>query len=280
MNSDGPSTPTNPEWSGRPFYGYDSDEVGGTYAKREAARVADFLFPYLKPGMSLLDCGCGPGAITFGLAEAVSPGRAIGVDLEPNMIEQAKVLAGQNDVDNIEFQVADIYDLPFEDGQFDVVFTSAVLEHLADPVAALKSLRRVLKPGGLGAIIQTDWRDPFIVPQNASLARFLELFEGGFNRHGGSLNNGRLLRSHMQEAGFEMIEFQARIGNYTDSQSVGGVIEGYISWMENLPLFQESIQLGLTNEAELESIKRGMREWYAGPDVYFANAHTYGVGRA
>ena len=75
---------------------------------------------------------------------------------------------GDNDVDNIEFQVADIYDLPFDDGQFDVVFSSAVLEHLADPVAALKSLRRVLKPGGLGAIIRTDWRDPFIVPSQTA----------------------------------------------------------------------------------------------------------------
>ena len=89
-----------------------------------------------------------------------------------------------------------------------------------------------------------------------------------------------MLRSQMQVAGFEMVEFQARIGNYTDSESVGGVIEGYISWMENLPLFRESIQLGLTSEAELDSIKSGMRDWYADPDVYFANAHTYGMGRA
>ena len=272
-------SPHNPEWGGRPFYGYDSDGVQDSYTERQAETAADFLLPHLAPGMNMLDCGCGPGPITLGLAEIVSPGQVVGIDLEPGMIAQAKAIADDNGVTNVEFRVADIYDLPFADGQFDVVFSSAVIEHLDDPVGALRSLRRVLKPGGLAAIIRTDWGDPFIVPEDESLSRFLELFEGGFNRIGGSLNRGRYLRTHMQEAGYEIVEFEARISNYTDSESVTAVVDGYISWMENLPLFNESMQLGLTTEAELESIKTGMRAWSANPDVYFANARTHAIGR-
>ncbi len=271
--------PRSPEWSGRPFYGYDSAEVQAGYTERQADVVADFLLPHLSPGMSLLDCGCGPGSITLGLAEAVSPGRAVGIDLEPGMIEQAKAFAHESQGGNVEFRVADIYDLPFEDGEFDVVFSSAVLEHLPDPVGALRSIRRVLKPGGLAAIIRTDWGQPFIVPENKSMSRFLELFECGFNRYGGSLNRGRYLRTDMKEAGYETVEFAARFGNHTDSESVESVVEGYIAWMENLPLFKESVQLGLTTEAELESIKNGMREWTQDADVFFANARTQAIGR-
>ena len=268
-----------PDFQGRPFFGYDSDDVQTTYSGRQAESVADFLLPHLSPGMSLLDVGCGPGSITLGLGAAVSPGKAVGVDLEPGMIEQAKVIAAESDVTNVEFEVADIYDLPYEDGHFDVVFTSAVIEHLSDPVGALRSLRRVLKPGGLAAIIRTDWGDPFIVPQSDSLSRFLELFEAGFNRNGGSLNRGRYLRAHMQEAGFDILEFAADISNYIGSGGVSGVINGYIAWMENLPLFRESIDLGLTTEAELRSLKNGMKTWSANPDAYFANARTYAIGR-
>jgi ubiquinone/menaquinone biosynthesis C-methylase UbiE len=229
--------------------------------------------------MRLLDCGCGPGSITLGLAEVVSPGEVVGVDLEPRMIERARVLAGENGVSNVNFTVADITDLPFDDGQFDAVFSSSVLEHLVDPVKALSEMRRVLKPGGLTAIVKTDWVDPFIVPENESMSRFLELFEDGFNRYGGSLNRGRHLMTNMKEAGFEIVEFEARFGNSIDNESVKGVVDGYIGWMENVPLFSESIELGLTTAAELESIKVGMREWSQHPDVFFANARTQAIGR-
>ncbi len=276
MNTD---LPGNPEWKGRPVYGYDSPAVQAHYTARQADAAADFLLPHLSLGMSLLDCGCGPGSITLGLAEAVSPGQVVGIDLEPNMIERAKAFATRNQASNVEFRVADIYDLPFDEGQFNVVFSSAVLEHLADPVRALRSMRRVLKPGGLTAIIRTDWTHPFIVPENESMSRFLELFEGGFNRHGGSVNRGRHLRSDMKEAGYEIVEFSARFGNNTDNESVKSVVDGYVAWMENLPLFRESVQLGLTTDAELESIKSGMKEWSRHPDVFFANARTQAIGR-
>ncbi len=112
------------EWQGRPIYGYDAPAVQNTYIAREAAAVADFFLPHLQPGTTLLDCDCGPGALTLGLAEAVAPGQAVGIDLEPRMIERAVALATERQVANVRFQTANICDLPFPDGSFDALFSA------------------------------------------------------------------------------------------------------------------------------------------------------------
>ena len=168
-------TTSNPEFGGRPVYGYDATVVQNYYTLREAERVAEFFLPYLESGMTLLDCGCGPGTVTLGLAEAVAPAQTVGIDLEPSMVERATSFAAGRRTDNIEFQVADIRDLPFPDDSFDVVFTSAVLEHLGDPDRALREIHRVVKPGGLVGVINTDWGDPLISPLNESVSRFFEI---------------------------------------------------------------------------------------------------------
>ena len=269
---------SSPKFSGRSFYGYDSAEVQEGYIDRQASQVAGFLMPRLSSGMSILDCGCGPGALTLDLAEAVSPGRAVGIDIEPTMIDQARRLASERGTQNVDFRVASIYELPFEDGEFDVVFSSAVTEHLSDPVRALREIRRVVKPGGRAAIIKTDWSFPFIVPECSEFTRFFELFEGGFNRIGGSLNRGRFLRSYMMEAGFDDVEFEARMSNRFGAEAVASAVEGYITWMDNIPLFRESIELGITSDAELDTVRSGMREWAKSPDAYIAMAGTHAIG--
>ncbi len=272
------NVPAIPEFGGRPFYGYDSANVQKGYTNRDASEVADFLTLRLSSGMSVLDCGCGPGPITLGLAEIVSPGRVVGIDIEPTMIDRARQLASESGADNIEFRVADIYDLPFEDGEFDVVFSSAVTEHLSDSVRALREIHRVIRPGGLGAVIRTDWSFPFIVPECPELSRFFELFEGGFNRIGGSLNRGRFLRSDMREAGFDVVEFEARVSNVVGPEAVSASAETYVAWIENIPLFQESIDLGITTDTELKSMVSGIREWAQHPDAYMSTARAHAVG--
>ena len=272
------NVPAIPEFGGRPFYGYDSTSVQQGYTNRDAHEVADFLVPRLSEGMSVLDCGCGPGPITLGLAEIVSPGRVVGIDIEPTMIDRANQLAAESGADNVEFRVADIYDLPFGDGEFDVVFSSAVTEHLSDSVRALREIRRVTRPGGLGAVIRTDWSFPFIVPECPELSKFFELFEGGFNRIGGSLNRGRFLRSDMREAGFDVVEFEVRLSHLLGQDAASASAETYVAWIENIPLFQESIELGITTDTELRSMVNGIREWAQHPDAFLSIARSHAVG--
>ena len=280
MMSGSSQQPTShPEWQGRPFYGYDSPEVQEHYIGRGASPVAEFFMPHLQPGMCILDCGCGPGTITLGLAAAVAPGEAVGIDIESSMVEQATTFAKDRQVPNVRFEVADITDLPYPDNTFDRTFCCAVLEHLPDPIKALKETYRVLKPGGIAALIKTDWGDPLISPESEAVTRFFDLFEGGFNHLGGSLNRGRHLRSMMLEAGFNMIDFFAAYGNATTPALVQAEIDGYIAWMENLPLFDQAVESGRVDRAALDKIKKGMKEWSELPHAFIAKGRCVAIGQ-
>jgi ubiquinone/menaquinone biosynthesis C-methylase UbiE len=93
--------------------------------------------------MRLLDCGCGPGTITLGLAEVVAPGQAVGIDIETSQIALAQSHAAQQGTPNIRFQTGNVYALPFAAGSFDGVFTHGLLSYLTDRVQALREMGRV-----------------------------------------------------------------------------------------------------------------------------------------
>src|SRR5260370_34572084 len=86
--------------------------------KRTAAKHTALFTPFLRRGMRVLDCGCGPGTISLDLANLVSPGRVVGIDLEPTQLRSAQSRSTQQGI-KASFGVADIYNLPFTDGQFD-----------------------------------------------------------------------------------------------------------------------------------------------------------------
>ena len=88
-----------------------------------------FTRDLLRPGMNILDCGCGPGTITQGLAEAVVPGKVMGIDLSEGQIALARESFGS--IPNLEFKAGSIYELPFEEGRFDAAYSHALFEHLA-----------------------------------------------------------------------------------------------------------------------------------------------------
>ena len=274
------SQPNRPsQWRGRPIYGYDASAVQNTYIAREAASVADFFLPHLRSGMTLLDCGCGPGALTLGLAAAVAPSQVVGIDLEPGMIARAIATAAERQVANVQFQTANICELPFPDSSFDTLFTSAVLEHLGDPGQALLEMRRVLKPGGLVGIVNTDWGEPLISPPDESVQQFFALFERGFHHHGGSLNRGRHLRSMMRQAGFTVTDFAATWSNSTTPEAVQRAVASYIARIENLPLFDEAIELGWVDRPTLDNMGAQMRRWSEHPDAFLALGRCTALGR-
>jgi ubiquinone/menaquinone biosynthesis C-methylase UbiE len=85
----------------------DEAAVRRAFQQRTLVDCASFLLPHLRPGMSVLDCGCGPGSLTVDLAARVAPGEVVGVDREAGQFAQARALAAERGVTNVRFEEAD-----------------------------------------------------------------------------------------------------------------------------------------------------------------------------
>lgn len=132
---------------------------------RTPENSAGYLLDHLARGTSVLDVGCGPATITVGFARRVSPGRVVGIEPTDAGVEVAQRVLGTDAPDNVEFRRADVYALPFDDDSFDVVHAHQVLQHLADPVAALAEMRRVCRPDGVVAARDADYGAMHWFPQ-------------------------------------------------------------------------------------------------------------------
>ena len=127
------------------------ESVLRTHSWRTVDNSAAYLAPYLTPGLDVLDVGSGPGTITLDIATRVRPGSVVGLDASADVCIQASTLARDSDVLNVDFVAGDAYALDFPDDSFDIVHAHQVLQHVGDPVAVLREMRRVVKPGGIVA---------------------------------------------------------------------------------------------------------------------------------
>nr|WP_319373903.1 class I SAM-dependent methyltransferase [uncultured Methanobacterium sp.] len=149
------------------------DYVHG-YSEREAVRLvnqAKTLAPLMHHDTSyperskVLEAGCGVGAQTITLAKNSPQAEITSVDISTPSLNHAKALIQSEGISNVQFQTADIMELPYEDETFDHVFICFVLEHLPDPVGALLSLKRVLKKGGSITVIEGDHGSCYFHPE-------------------------------------------------------------------------------------------------------------------
>ncbi|WFU45867.1 methyltransferase domain-containing protein (plasmid) [Bradyrhizobium sp. CB82] len=181
------------------------------HAKRTAEVEAAFFLPYLKPGMHLLDVGCGPGSITTGLALRVAPAQTIGIDPSEDVIEMARLRAKAQLTNNVTFETGNIYEHRFTPESFDAVFAHQVLQHLSRPIDALRQFRSLLKPGGVVGARDVDWGSTTFYPENRGMRHFLALYDQLARLNGGEANAGRFLPHWFHEAGF----FEIRVTTST-----------------------------------------------------------------
>lgn len=183
-----------------------------------------FFVPYLASGMHVLDCACGPGSITQGIARAVAPGAVTGIDMSASQIAMATARAQGEGITNATFREASIYELPFPDASFDAVFSHALLEHLGEPVRAAKECLRVLKPGGVIGVATPDWDGFIVAPETPELVAAVCMYREAQDTNGGDTRTGRKLGTILREAGFVAPRMQARYENYDPSRVIGDVI--------------------------------------------------------
>jgi ubiquinone/menaquinone biosynthesis C-methylase UbiE len=169
---------------------------------RTAERCCDFMREFVEPDSQILDCGCGPGSITLGLARWAPQGKVIGIDAAEAPLVQARALARDLAVTNVEFNQADVFNLPYEDARFDVVFSSALFCHLSGLDSVLAEIKRVLKPGGIVAVRDVIFDCVIMHPQDNLLEEFYKILVLGIEHYGGNASIGRELGAWLHTAGF------------------------------------------------------------------------------
>lgn len=136
-------------------YGWDRAVVAyeqGWRTQLEPAQslMLDMVDP--QPGERVLDVACGTGLVSFRAAEAVgAAGAVVGTDISERMVETARGIAAEHDVDNASFERADAEQMPFADATFDAAVCGLGLMYVPDPTKALSEMRRLLRPGGRAA---------------------------------------------------------------------------------------------------------------------------------
>jgi ubiquinone/menaquinone biosynthesis C-methylase UbiE len=165
----------------------------------------------LKNASRVLDAGCGTGVVTRAIAKrASSTCQIIGSDYSPALVNAAQQNAKELNLGGrIDFQVNDIHSLEFADGYFDVVIAHTVVSHVTDPVASVKELARVVKPGGLVAIFDGDYASQTFAHPDDELAQRVE---AAYLK--AVVNNPRVMRNLPQmlsSVGLEIVEVSSHV---------------------------------------------------------------------
>ncbi|WP_448641975.1 methyltransferase domain-containing protein [Geodermatophilus sp. URMC 63] len=239
---------------------------------RTADNSARYLLPHLRPGLDVLDVGCGPGTITVDLARRVAPGRVLGLDVSADPLAEARDLTAREGVP-ATFAVGDAYALDVPDDAFDVVHAHQVLQHLTDPVAALREMARVCRPGGLLAVRDADYATFTWYPADEGLDRWLDLYSRVARANGAEPDAGRRLVAWAHAAGLR--DLIATTGSWCFATPAERQWWGR-SWAGRAKAssFAEQARAhGLATPAELEEVAAAWLRWAAADDGWLGVLH-------
>ena len=211
----------------------------------------------LKPGMSALDVGSGPGSVMRLMADRVGgQGRVTGIEIDGKLGAQA--LSDLRAQGGAEFQLieANLLELDTVPGApFDLTFCRLLLMHMQDPVAVLEKMHLWTKPGGTVVAQEFDFGAIAIEPPCPAMAEFNRVFEGVFRAHGRNLRAGRQLPTQFEAAGLGLPDgtlAEAKFLPLKDmAQMLIGVYQG---------LFAAAAALGIADTTRADEFKADMAE--------------------
>lgn len=150
------------------------ESVLRSHRNRTAENSAAYLLPFLNEDIHLLDIGAGPGTITADFAEIVKHVTATEIGVE--QLALSKRTLSDRGISNVSYAVENVEKLSFPDATFDVVHAHQVLQHVSDPVQALREMRRVMKPGGIVAVRDSDYAGFIWYPAAPMIDKWLRLY--------------------------------------------------------------------------------------------------------
>jgi SAM-dependent methyltransferase len=233
----------------------------------ERARTSpeEFFAPLaLRPGLKVLDVGCGTGDFLRLLAPIVSPGTAVGVDLNETMIAEACQRSAEN-VDNLSFRVGSVLDLPFPAASFDRILATQLLLHVPDPLKALTEIKRVLAPSGIVSITEIDWGTLVVQSSDSELGRrFSDLACR-------ELRNGLIVRElpgRLRDLGFDDVVIRPEV-------EVALNLDAFYKWFVE-PSLNHFKRIGAFSGAEADALLRDLNE-RARSGHYFSSRTFYTI---
>ncbi|HWK76441.1 class I SAM-dependent methyltransferase [Microbacterium sp.] len=254
------------------------ESVLRSHSNRTIANSAEYLRPHLHTDARLLDVGAGPGTITMDFAANVALVTA--TEIGDAELALSRALAADRGIQNVDFAVEDVHALSFADDSFDVVHAHQVLQHVADPVRALREMRRVAKPGGVVAARDADYAGFHWFPLLPELDEWLRLYREAARANGGEPDAGRRLLSWARAAGFEEVTATASTWCYATPEERswwGGM------WADRIldsALARQLVDANVATRAELQGISDAWRAWADDGDGWFLVPHGEIIARA
>lgn len=240
---------------------------------RTAANSAAYLLPQLRPGLSVLDVGCGPATITADLAEIVAPGRVLALEPTEAGLDLARAEAERRGVENVDFAVGDVLALEQADDSFDVVHAHQVLQHVPEPVVALREMARVCRPDGVVAARDADYAAFAWFPLLPGLDDWLALYRQVARANGGEPDAGRRLLAWAREAGLRDIRPSASVWCYAAPPDRRWWGESWAARVQESDLARAALAQGLATSDDLQALSQAWLDWSRSDDAWFTVPH-------
>jgi len=231
------------------------------YSPRETRRLgdqADTLAQLLHAGTAypagsrVLEVGCGVGAQTVHLVGASPDAELVSIDISADSLAAARArVTAEHPAARVDWQRADLFELPFKDNSFDHVFVCFVLEHVREPERALAALKRVLRPGGTITVIEGDHRSALFHPDSRYAQATVDCLIQLQCTAGGDGLIGRRLQPLLSSAGFLDVVVRPRTVYVDDTRPdlVDGFIRNtFIAMVESVRV--DALAAGLITRAD------------------------------
>jgi SAM-dependent methyltransferase len=249
------------------------DSVLRSHRSRNVDNSAAYLRPFLQPGRSLLDVGCGPGTLTADLAKHVAPGHVVAIDRSEDVLDEARRNLAAISGGQVSVAVGDVYRLDFDDASFDIVHAHQVLQHLHEPMAALVELKRVCRSDGVVATRDSDYGSFRWFPEDARLDAWLALYQRVARSHGAHPDAGRRCLQWAKDAGFREVAASASVWLFATSEARAFWADLWAERITASALAEQALKAEFATRSELEAMADGFRAWAAADGGWMSLTH-------